>query len=84
MNRYPPQYRKPPLRYRLWEIVRTTHQVIWMMGLFVGIPAAMIPVLGRFPQIRQAIGYCIIWGLAISFIVYLVRSLISGERPPGV
>lgn len=78
MSNYQLAHQKPPFRIRFWVFCRGVHQVFWVIGAFIGIPAVMIPVLGWIPQVRAAIGYCITWGLLISFIVYLVRSLIWG------
>lgn len=76
-----PPYRRP-FRYSLWEFVKTVHQVVWVMGMFVGVPFVMIPVLGWIPQVRAFLGYCVIWALTISFVIYLVNDLLARGIPP--
>lgn len=77
MNMPPPS--PPPYKRSFWrnlgEFVRTIHRIVWVAGMFVGIPFVIIPVLGWIPQVRATFGYCAIWGLTISFVLHLVNDL---------
>lgn len=56
--------------FGVWRGFITFNKVLWILGMFVGIPAVIIPVLGWFPQVRTFLGYLMIWVLMISFIAY--------------